>query len=238
MGDVVKVGWSGGKDSTCSVLLHLERGDFVKAVCYVPMFTDDIPLITKKHYDFILKTADRLKKMGATVHIISGMTYWDYVTKVATKGKFKGEIFGFPCHQTGKCGFQRDSKTKSVTNYDVGEYDYTDIGIAIDEPKRHSQLNDKKRSILCEFGYTEQMAFEKCKSVGMLSPLYERRRRDGCALCYNASEKERNEWFSDYPEAVPLLLRLQNIVKEKRPDRAPLRGGKYFIDTEQISIFD
>ena len=28
---IVKVGWSGGKDSTCAVLLHLEKGDKVKA---------------------------------------------------------------------------------------------------------------------------------------------------------------------------------------------------------------
>jgi hypothetical protein len=174
--------------------------------------------------------------MGADVHIISGMTYWDYVTKVTTMGKFKGKIFGFPCHQTGRCGFQRDSKTKSVTEYDVGSYDYVDIGIAVDEPNRHSQLNEAKRSILVELGYTEQMAMAKCKSMDMLSPLYKRRSRDGCALCYNASAKERNQWFADYPEAVPLLIELQNIVKEQRPDRAPLRGGAYFIDTEQLTI--
>lgn len=65
--DIVKVGWSGGKDSTASVLLHLEQGDKVKAVCYVPMFTKDIPLITKEHYDFIVHTAERLRQMGAEV---------------------------------------------------------------------------------------------------------------------------------------------------------------------------
>ena len=47
-------------------------------------------------------------------------------------------------------------------------------------------------------------------------------RRDGCALCCNATEEERNEWFNDYPEAVPIVIELQNIVKEQRPERPPL----------------
>ena len=54
--------------------------------------------------------------------------------------------------------------------------------------------------------------------------------RDGCSLCCNASEKEREEWFEDYPEAIPLVIELQNIVKEQRPDRPPLRDYKYFIE--------
>ena len=43
----VKVGWSGGKDSTCAVMQHIEHGHKVKAVCYIPMFTESIPLIEK-----------------------------------------------------------------------------------------------------------------------------------------------------------------------------------------------
>ena len=52
--DIVKVNWSGGKDSTCSALLHIKRGDKVKIVSYIPMFTDEIPLILKDHYNFIM----------------------------------------------------------------------------------------------------------------------------------------------------------------------------------------
>lgn len=52
MGEVVKVSWSGGKDSTCAVLIHLALGHTVKAVNYTPMFTEDIPLLLKDHYEF------------------------------------------------------------------------------------------------------------------------------------------------------------------------------------------
>ena len=70
--DIVKVGWSGGKDSTCAVMLHLEQGDYVKAICYIPMFTKEIPLITKRHYEFIHNTAQRFTNLGAEVFLQRG----------------------------------------------------------------------------------------------------------------------------------------------------------------------
>lgn len=227
--DVVKVSWSGGKDSTCAVLIHLNLGHKVKVVCYVPMFTNEIPLLLKNHYEHIQNTAELFRKMGAEVHIVSGMTYWEYVTHVSKKGKYKGMIFGFPSFKRGICGFKRDSKLKALQNVDVGHFDYEDIGIAFDEVARHSQLNDQKRSILCELRITESDALKFCNDNGVLSPIYGLLTRDGCTLCPHASEKERELWFSDYPEAVPLVIELQEIVKRKRPEQSPLRGYKWFL---------
>ena len=229
---VVKVGWSGGKDSTCAVMMHLERGDKVKAVCYIPMFTKEIPLISKKHYEFILNTAEYFRSLGAEVFFADeGVTYYEYVTHIATRGKHKGKMFGFPWYASGKCGFKRDGKLRACDRCDVGAYDYESIGIAYDEVKRHGQLDENKRSILCELKISEQDATNFCKERNLYSPHYNsRRKRDGCALCFNASEREREEWFKDYPEALPLVIELQNLVKEKRPDRPPLRNYKYFIE--------
>lgn len=232
--DVVKIGWSGGKDSTCAVMKHIERGDKAKAVCYVPMFTKEIPLITKKHYEFIVNTANYFRSLGADVFFADeGVTYYEYVTHVATRGPCKGEIFGFPCVNRGQCGFKRDGKLRACERCNVGEYDYLSIGIAADETARQNQLTEAKRSILCELGITEEMATVFCKENNLYSPHYncigKKKIRDGCALCCNASEQERQEWFNDYPEAVPIVIELQNIVKQKRPDRPPLRGYKYFI---------
>lgn len=236
--DVVKVGWSGGKDSTCSVLLHLEQGDYVKACCYIPMFTKEIPLICKSHYEFILRTADNFRSMGAEVYIVSGMTYWEFVLHRASKGKNKGKIMGFPIPKEQACTFRNYSKIRALKSIDVGHFDYEDIGIAYDEIKRLCQLNDKKRSILFEQKYTEKMALRKCISGGVLSPHYQFEHRDGCSLCPNARESRRALWFADYPEAVPLVIQLQDIVKRERRERAPLRGYEWFIDTDQISFFD
>lgn len=67
---VVKIGWSGGKDSTCAVLKHIEQGDQVKAVCYIPMFTKEIPMLLRRHYEFITLSANRLREMGAEISSI------------------------------------------------------------------------------------------------------------------------------------------------------------------------
>lgn len=228
---IVKIGWSGGKDSTCAVMMHISRGDKVKAVCYVPMLTKEIPLISKAHYSFILQTADYFGSLGAEVYFADkGVTYYEYVTHVAISGSCKGQIFGFPIVGAGMCGFKRDGKLRALSLCDVGEYDYEGVGIAYDETKRQKQLSENLRSILCENKITQIGTTRYCKAKGLYSPNYsEKKKRDGCALCYNASEEERQAWFTDYPEAIPIIIELQNIVKEKRPDRPPLRGYKYFI---------
>jgi hypothetical protein len=239
--DVVKVGWSGGKDSTCAAMLHIERGDYVKIVCYIPMFTDKIPLLTKRHYDFIHNTSEQFTKLGAEFLFAEGMTYWDFVTHIKTKGKDKGNIMGFPPPITKMCTFKCYSKTAACKKADkeIGYYDYESVGIAYDEYKRHGQLNEKKRSILVEKGYTESACARFCYSRKMLSPHYEYDVRDGCSLCPNARPYRRQIWYNDYPEAVPLLLELQNIVKQRNPKKYPLRGNQWFIDTDnpQLSFF-
>ena len=95
MQQTVKVSWSGGKDSTCAVLLHLRDGHKVKVVNYTPMFTDEIPLLLKEHYEFIQKTAKRFRDMGAEVYMVTGMTYCDYVLRRKTKGPTRVESWDF-----------------------------------------------------------------------------------------------------------------------------------------------
>ena len=229
----VKVCWSGGKDSTCAVMKHLERGDVVKVVCYIPMFTADIPLIGKAHYQFILDTAETFRAMGADVYLVNGRSYCEQVRRRSSRGKFKGRILGFPLFKRGLCHFKRDSKIKALTMLDIGPYDYEDVGIAADETTRHAQLRGPLRSILFEQGITEMDAAEFCRARGLLSPHYETCTRDGCVLCPFASEDERERWYQDYPEAVPILLDLQEFVRKERPENTPLRGHKWFIDMKE-----
>ena len=239
--NIVKIGWSGGKDSTCSVIKNIEAGNHVKAVCYIPMLNKTIPLISKQHYNFILNTADRFRSLGAEIYIVSGISYYNYVTHRSLKGKYKGQIFGFPCFKKGQCGFKRDSKETAIRECDVGYYDYIDIGIAYDEKKRHNQLHFFKRSILVEEKITETAAKWFCAKNNLLSPHYGNQKRDGCALCPHAPKYERDNWFKDYPEAIPVVIELQEIVKQERPDRTPLRNYEWFIDSSpkpQLSLFD
>lgn len=229
--DIVYVSWSGGKDSTAAVLLHIARGDYVKAVCYVPMFTPEIPLITKEHYNHLIKTAHYFRTHGAEVYFIHGIDYYSNCTREARSGKYKGKILGYPPPIVGKCSFNRDSKLKSLKNADVGIYDYMDVGIALDEPLRHHNINGTtRRSILIERNITEAMARQICINNGVLSPIYNTGTRDGCALCPNAKRGVLERWLRDYPEALPILLELDAYLHEKRPERPPLRGRKWFTE--------
>lgn len=77
------------------------------------------------------------------------------------------------------CVINRECKTqpihdyyKQFKGYEVVQY----VGIAIDEPKRLARLSKKgnidKVSLLEKYGYTEDMAREKCLEYGLLSPIY------------------------------------------------------------------
>lgn len=230
MKPTVKVSWSGGKDSTCAVLLHLETGHKVKVVNYIPMFTEEIPLLLKEHYEFIQNTAELFRDIGAEVYMVTGMTYYDYVLRRKTKGADKGGIMGFPCFIPRMCKFKNFSKERALHGCDVGQYDYEDIGIAYDEKLRQKQLNDKVRSILVECKITEEQAMEICKINDLVSPLYKQYKRDGCTLCPNAPKREREQWFREFPEAIPLVKELQDKVKAEKPENhTPLRNHEWFL---------
>lgn len=228
--DIVKMGWSGGKDSTCAAYKHLERGDRLKIVCYIPKFTKGIPLINKEHYSFIKGQAAIFEQMGGQIFWADGITFYDYCLSICKKGIHKGQVKGYP--YVNACGFRRDSKIEACKNVDVGYYDYESIGIAFDEVNRQGQLNKQKRSILCELGITEEMAKGFCLTKKAYSPHYKYSKRDGCALCVNAKPIERQIWFEDYPEALPLVEELQSKLKPLlygRKNEYPLRGYSYFV---------
>lgn len=236
----VKCNWSGGKDSSCATHLHLTQGDKCIVVNYIPMFTKEIPMLLKVHYEFIMQTAEKFRQMGAEVYQPEGINYWDFVHLRNVKGDNKGRIKGFPPFITGACNFKTFSKEKALNSLDKKlNYDYQDIGIAFDEKKRHNQLSEKKRSILVEKKIAEHGAVEYCKRNGIYSPHYSILKRDGCSLCPQAPTKERIMWFRDYPDAFDLVLELQNFVKKERPEQTPLRNYKWFIEEDlQMNMFD
>ena len=230
---IVKISWSGGKDSTCAVLEHIKQGDLCKIVCYIPMLCDQIPLIQKCHYEYIHNTADLWRSQGLEVHIVTGISYVEFVLTRATRGKNKGKVFGYPCYITGKCNFKIYSKIKALNRCNIGEYDYEDIGIAFDETQRHNQLNEQKRSILCEKHITEKEALLRCAREGLLSPLYLTSCRDGCAVCPHKPANELLAWLNDYPEAKEILLKLDSKLQDIRPEHPPFRHNVWFSDVLQ-----
>jgi hypothetical protein len=81
------------------------------------------------------------------------------------------------------------------------------LGIAADEPKRHGQLNDRKRAPLVEFGIDEDLCGLYCQYSGCLAPTYETSCRDGCWFCHNQGVDQLRLLRRNYPDLWGLLLR-------------------------------
>lgn len=229
---VVVQSWSGGKDSTMAGILHLDKGHNVIFVCYIPMFDDEIPLISKHHYDYLFYMKSYFESRGATVHFVYGISYWNFCTRILTKGPRKGKMCGYPYFGRGKCGFARDSKIFSISNFLKSlDYDFLDIAFAVGE-KNRKVLAGKECSILLEEGFTEYDCYSTLKTLGFLSPIYDFGFRDGCLLCPNGKPINRILWFNDYPSAKERLLKLQLLLLKDGCPFYPLRNYHYFIEND------
>lgn len=227
--DTVKVSWSGGKDSTAAALLHIRAGHKVHMVCFIPFLSDGIPAIRRDHYEHIMRCKERFEQLGACVHITHGKTYEYHTHRIkkcgVNAGHFMGTGLGF-----GFCLFRNYCKIRDGIKSVHVDFDYEDIGIAADEVKRQGQLDTEKRSILVDQNRTELDAYRLCDRERMLSPIYSRSGRDGCAFCPNARTEEFLLWLEDYPEAAPKLEQIELFCKSVTPYSTPYRGWQWFTD--------
>lgn len=190
--------WSGGKDSTASIILdHIHGLPPSKIIMSEVMFDNKRGISGElpEHMEWVHNKAVPLfRQWGYEVEILrSDKDYLDNFFFEITKGPRKGKRRGFPLG--GHCNINRDQKTKAVHQFfktidgDFVQY----VGIAIDEPKRLERLNGtNKVSLLAEYGYTEQMAYELCREYNLLSPIYSFTKtrwllvlpeRDICGVC-------------------------------------------------------
>ena len=101
--------WSGGKDSTASIILAHEHKEPLDLIIFSEvMFDENVSGELPEHIDFIKnKAIPVFENWGYEVKILhSGKTYMDCFRHIATKGKRIGRKLGFP--MTGKCLINRD----------------------------------------------------------------------------------------------------------------------------------
>lgn len=229
--------WSGGKDSTASIILDHIHGLPPSKIIFSEVMFDrkrEISGEPPEHIDFIRSKAKPLFEIwGYEVEIVRAeKDYLDLFYHVTQKskipernGKYSGWLIG------GKCSANRDLKIAPVRNYfkklDLTGTDYTQyIGIALDEPKRLKGSN--RISLLARFGFTEQMAYDLCKEYGLLSPIYNFSRRGGCWFCPNQGYAELTHIKMEYPELWEELRKLnaeENVVSH---------GCKYGKTLEEV----
>lgn len=180
--------FSGGKDSTATIILAHERGDPLDLIIFSEvMFDENISGELPEHIDFVKnKCIPLFASWGYETKILHAkMNYMDIFMREPTRGKRAGMGLktGFP--MAGKCQINRSVKVQPIKdflkNMDPEEY-MQYLGIAIDEPKRLERLRGTNRiSLLEKYGYTEKMALELCKKYDLLSPIYDFAPRGGAA---------------------------------------------------------
>lgn len=217
--------WSGGKDSTASVILCKKYGIPLDYILFVEVFFDKKNGISGEHpahIQFIRETAKPLfESWGYKVVILhSDMDYLDFfhrpIKHPVKHMEHKGMKFGFPVNS--RCGIQRDLKVKPLHRFykSLQEPVVQYLGICADEPRRLRSMHadPSKTSILEEYGYTEKMAESLCREYGLLSPIYSSfpgdTKRGGCWFCPNAKLHEYAGIKKLYPDAWQRFVALED----------------------------
>lgn len=169
--------WSGGKDSTASIILAHENNEPLDLIIFSEvMFDENISGELPEHIEFIKKCIPLFESWGYETRILrSDKTYMDCFHHRTVRGKNVGMKKGFVMF--GHCDVQRDCKLRPIAKFWKSfDEEYTQyIGIAIDEPVRLDRVVKIKNqiSLLKKYRYTERMALDLSKKYDLLSPIYE-----------------------------------------------------------------
>ncbi len=236
--------WSGGKDSTATILLLHEHekellsfGDKVSILFSEVMF-DKKNNISGHNPDiiaFIYEKMSIFQSWGYEVHVLrSDMDYLDVFYHKLSRSPNPGRVgltHGFI--RAGICSVKRDCKLRPVEQWhkEHATENYVDyIGIAIDEPERLKSLHklENTESLLERYGYTEKDAMMLCQKCGMVSPQYFMPdvKRDGCWFCPHAKLCEHEAIKMKHPAAWEKYVSL-----EDEPDLAYPRWNVYSKET-------
>lgn len=201
--------WSGGKDSTAMLIRALELGYQIDDIIFIDVcFNKNIGGELPEMYDYINKVE---KYTGRKVtRLTSEWTFESHFYRQKKKGKFEGQIYGFPLITIANGWCNDRLKLKPIRDYKrkIGEHTMF-IGIAADEPKRLTKMKDNERSLLQEWGWTEKDCLDYLKEKGLENPLYRKFKRTGCWFCPKQNKKSLKIIYKDYPELWNKLLQLE-----------------------------
>lgn len=188
------VSWSGGKDSTATIILMRENNVPIEEIVYVRMMYDEtlpatLPIMT----NFVDNAIKTFEEWGYKVRVVKSIrTAKELAEKKYSRSSCKernGKPYGVGNFLRGHCMFA-GVKTKTCESIALSEYQM--IGYAVDEVDRIQRLTDKKQSIMVTMNIKERDTFDICRKYNLLSPLYDLGiTRDGCFFCPNNAKKER-----------------------------------------------
>lgn len=212
------VQFSGGKDSTCMLLMMLEKGMPVDEIIFC-----DTGMEFPGLYKHIEEVRQYIRRYGKDITFLKAEHEyeWYMFDKPIVRGKYIGSKgYGWPAMDRRWC--TRELKIEPTQKYlkDAGET-ITYIGIASDEPKRHFESSTIKHPLF-EWGISEKKALSYCKEHGFTwGGLYEKFRRVSCWCCPLQNLASLRILYHDYPE---LWERLKDM--DKRVIGNPKKGHK------------
>lgn len=219
------VGFSGGKDSVATCILLHWLGIPFKTVTAEVWWKEGMTGEHPYHHDFMHGTAtSKLSNWGIQCDFVrSDITAYEFMTTPIVFSKEHperiGKLRGFPL--CGKCGIQRDCKSKPCSQYYKQQTDNYNVitGIAPDEKDRIITNSASGRiSILEILDILEYMTYAICASEQMLSPTYEFSNRGGCWFCPNQKIQELELLYRVFPNfwnEIMEIQRMPNKVQEK-----------------------
>lgn len=245
--------WSGGKDSTASIILAHENNEPLDLIIFSEvMFDENISGELPEHIDFIKnKAIPVFKSWGYETKILhSDKTYIDCFYQVQKRSRVPeriGKKWGFP--MPGKCVINSQCKIWQIKKFwkEIKGPFTQYIGIAIDEPARMERVAKAGNhvTLLEKYGYTEQMAFNLCKKYGLLSPIYEFSPRNGCWFCPNLRPGQLKYLRTNHRDLWDKLLELENepnlignMWNALKKTRIHDWEERFYWEDRQMNIFD
>lgn len=232
------VSWSGGKDSTATIVLAHELGIRIDYIAISLLWFDKKRKISAEHpemYRWIVNTAiPTFEKWGYKVEVLYGEkdyveNFYHIITKSKVperNGKLSGWLLG------GMCGLNKE-KTKPLERYKakLGNSVLDICGIATDEPERLERLVQRGAvSLLADLNVVEEDTYEILKPYNLLAPTYKYSRRGGCWFCPNSRIEQFAHIKQNYPE---LWSELQNFDKAENKASEGFKYGRTFKEVQQ-----
>ncbi len=236
------ISWSGGKDSTATVILMKEhKEELLSAGDEVVVLFTEVMFDKKNHVsghnpdiiDFIYEKKTIFEGWGFEVEILhAAKDYLDifyHKLKRSPDAERVGLTHGFV--PAGICAVKRECKLKPIDDYKSSLDDYVEyIGIAADETDRLRSMHKIPNvvSLLEKYHVTEKDAKELCIRYNMLSPQYTMpgQARDGCWFCSNAKLCEHKAIREKNRAAWDRYVALENV-----PNLAYRRWNPYSEET-------
>ena len=210
------VSWSGGKDSTSTIILMHENKIPVKKIIYVRMMYDEkMPATLPKMIDFVLRGKSVFESWGYPVEVVPSIkTALQVASTVYHKSKYEynnGNQYGISAFLRGGCKFTT-IKQKTIEKQ-ISDDDYQMIGYAVNEYDRVRRLRANKQSILVALNIFSSDTYGICRKYNLLSPLYNTSfSRDGCFFCPNANKRERESMRAEHPELIERIDKLISMT--------------------------